>query len=114
MPEEKQSGCIPAEDYSQCAHFVNAFKIIGKKWTGLIISTLCDQKPLRFKDLTRSLTRCSDRVLVERLHELEELKIVDRQVDAQTGIISYRLTKKGAELKPVFDQVHTWADKWAE
>lgn len=56
MPEEKQSGCIPAEDYSQCAHFVNAFKIIGKKWTGLIISTLCDQKPLRFKDLTRSLT----------------------------------------------------------
>lgn len=114
MPEKKQGGCIPAEDYSQCGHFVNAFEIFGKKWTGLIISTLCDQRPLRFKNLTRSLTRCSDRVLVERLQELEKMGIVDRRVDEDSGVISYRLTKKGAELKPVFDQIHAWADKWAE
>ena len=51
--------------------------------------------------------------LVERLKELEKDDIVKRSVDKETGIISYGLTEKGVELKPVFDQVHNWADKWA-
>lgn len=68
---------------------------------------------MRFKDLARTIEACSDRVLVERLKELEKEDIVKRSVDQNTGIILYGLTKKGAELKPVFDQVHNWADKWA-
>lgn len=105
--------CSDPEDYSLCGHFVNAFDIIGKKWNGLIISSLCDTNAMRFKDLARCISRCSDRVLVERLKELEKQEIVKRNVNSETGIISYTLTTKGAELKPVFDQVHDWADKWA-
>ena len=48
------------------------------------------------------------------MEELEKEDIVKRSVDQNTGIILYGLTKKGAELKPVFDQVHNWADKWAQ
>ena len=108
---KNKGGCKP-EDYELCNHFINAFQIIGKKWNGLIISSLCDTEDMRFKDLARCIEACSDRVLVERLKELEDAKIVRRSVDSETGIISYGLTKKGAELKQVFDQVHNWADKW--
>lgn len=104
--------CSDPKNYELCGHFVNAFQIIGKKWNGLIISSLCDTHSMRFKDLARSVNACSDRVLVERLKELEKQEIVSRKVDSETGIISYSLTQKGTELKPVFDQVHHWADKW--
>ena len=99
------------KDYSLCGHLINAFSIIGKKWNGLIINALCDTEAMRFRDLARCISRCSDRVLVERLKELEQENIVQRQVDH--GIISYSLTTKDKELKPVCEHVHNWADKWA-
>lgn len=109
----KDCGCKNPADYELCHHFVHAFEIIGKKWNGLIISSLCDVNEMRFKNLAHSVEACSDRVLVERLKELEQDGIVKRTVDNKTGIISYGLTDKGKALKPVFDSVHTWADKWA-
>ncbi|MCI9451574.1 MAG: helix-turn-helix transcriptional regulator [Lactobacillus johnsonii] len=109
----KMTDCPDPEDYSLCSHFIDAFGIIGKKWNGLIISSLCDTNARRFKDLARCISKCSDRVLVERLKELEKDGIVNRTVDKKSGIISYTLTQKGADLQPVFEQVHNWADKWA-
>ena len=38
----KMGDCPDPEDYSLCSHFIDAFAIIGKKWNGLIISSLCD------------------------------------------------------------------------
>lgn len=113
VKEKKETTPCKPEDYELCSHFINAFRIIGKKWNGLIISSLCDTEDMRFKDLARCIEACSDRVLVERLKELEQDGIVKRTVNKDTGIISYSLTEKGADLKPVFDQVHDWADKWA-
>ena len=104
---------LTTKDYELCSHFVSSFEILGKKWNGLIISSLCDSQEMRFKDLSRTISNCSDRVLVERLKELELLNVVKRNVNPESGIISYTLTKKGMELKPVMDQVHQWADKWA-
>lgn len=53
---------------------------------------------MRFKDLARCIEACSDRVLVERLKELEQDGIVKRTVNKDTGIISYSLTEKGLTL----------------
>ena len=105
--------CVPAENYEMCQRFVKAFEIIGKKWNGLIISSLCDTKAMRFRDLAHAVGACSDRVLVERLRELEAEGIVNRSKDEERKIVLYTLTPKGAELKPVFEQVHLWAYKWA-
>ncbi|WP_294756786.1 helix-turn-helix domain-containing protein [uncultured Lactobacillus sp.] len=110
--KDKRCADCGAPNYEYCEHFINAFKIIGKKWNGLIISSLCAGDYMRFKDLAQCVLPCSDRVLVERLKELEKENIVNRSVDSKTKIISYSLTRKGAELKPVFDQIHGWADKW--
>ncbi|MGX4645221.1 MULTISPECIES: winged helix-turn-helix transcriptional regulator [Holzapfeliella] len=97
-----------------CHCFIESFEFLGKKWNGLIICALCKNEAMRFKDLANIVQKCSDRVLTERLKELESLKIVDRSVDEQTGVIRYSLTQKGDELKPVMDQIHAWGKRWHE
>lgn len=94
-----------------CPKFEYTFSILGKKWTGLIIDVLLEG-PIRFKDLTSAIPEVSDRVLVERLKELEQEGIVTRPVDERTSRAGYCLTEKGLSLKTVMNEVQNWADKW--
>ena len=55
-----------------CPKFTQTFMMLGKKWNGLIIEVLLEQPTLRFKDIAGAITKCSDRVLCERLKELED------------------------------------------
>ncbi|GEL12740.1 hypothetical protein FC15_GL001025 [Lapidilactobacillus concavus DSM 17758] len=95
-----------------CPRFEKTFELLGKKWNGLIISVLCENDQLRFKDLAKSVTKCSDRVLVERLKELEGEGIVTRVSSCEGHQVTYSLTDKGRALMPVMDAVHQWADTW--
>jgi DNA-binding HxlR family transcriptional regulator len=55
----------------------------------------------------------SDRLLTERLKELEENGIVARDVTAsRPPQVSYRLTAKGKALEPALDAVGDWAERW--
>lgn len=95
-----------------CPKFEQTFSILGKKWTGLIIDVLLDG-PRRFKDLSQAISGVSDRVLVERLKELETEEIVTKDLDDSCDIRSgYRLTEKGRALKTVMNEVQNWADEW--
>lgn len=113
MKEEKDCECCESEHYELCGNLVDAFAIIGKKWNGIIISTLCSDAKMRFRDLANAIEPCSDRVLVERLRELESAGIVDRFQQPDCKTVRYSLTEKGQALKPVMQQVHVWADQWA-
>ncbi|MFC6316037.1 MULTISPECIES: winged helix-turn-helix transcriptional regulator [Lapidilactobacillus] len=95
-----------------CPRFEKTFEFLGKKWNGLIISVLCENNELRFKDLAKAIAKCSDRVLVERLKELESAGIIDRHSESEGHQVSYALTEKGRALLPVMDAVHAWADQW--
>ena len=55
VKEKKETIPCKPENYELCCHFINAFQIIGKKWNGLIISSLCDTEDMRFKDLARCI-----------------------------------------------------------
>lgn len=95
-----------------CPKFEQTFSILGKKWTGLIIDVLMDG-PRRFKDLAHAIPDVSDRVLVERLKELEKEEIVTRDLDEGCEIRSgYSLTTKGHALKSVMVEVQEWANEW--
>lgn len=95
-----------------CPKFEYTFSILGKKWTGLIIDVLLEG-PVRFKDLTNAIPEVSDRVLVERLKELEQEGIVTRPVgEERTARVGYCLTEKGFALKKVMDEVQNWANEW--
>jgi DNA-binding HxlR family transcriptional regulator len=100
-----------AVNFKLCPKFEKTFGILGKKWNGLIIEVLLNEGPQRFKDLAAEISKCSDRVLVERLRELEAEGLVVRQQPADSYPL-YQLTPRGKDLKKVMAEVHRWAEKW--
>ena len=95
-----------------CPKFEHTFAILGKKWMGLIIDVLLEG-PQRFKNIAATIPNVSDRVLVERLKELEQEGLVSRTVDPDAAMrVAYSLTEKGQALKVVMDDVQKWADEW--
>lgn len=100
------------EKYNLCPKFEDAFELLGKKWTGLIIRTLLNGKK-RFSDISAAIPNMSARMLTERFKELEIHEIVIRTVYPETPVrIEYELTEKGKELSPVMDEIQKWAEKW--
>lgn len=95
-----------------CPKFKLAFDLLGKRWTGLILRTLCGG-PKRFSEIAAIIPDMSERMLSERFRELECLGIVQRTVYPETPIrIEYDLTEKGKALHPIIEAVQTWADDW--
>lgn len=105
---------IDASQFELCPKFEWTFSILGKKWNGLIIDVLLNLGPQRFKDIAGKVTKCSDRVLVERLKELETEGIVMRRTYSNSSLIEYALTEKGQDLADVMCSVHSWSEKWCQ
>ncbi|WML33555.1 helix-turn-helix domain-containing protein [Clostridium sp. OS1-26] len=101
------------EKYHMCPKFENAFELLGKRWTGLIIRTLLSRQK-RFSDIAEAIPNMSARILTERFKELEKEGIVSRKVYPETPVrIEYELTKKGHELQAVMNEIQKWAEKWS-
>src|SRR5438067_1864747 len=99
-----------AVDYS--APFQRAIELIGKRWTGAVIRALM-AGAARFNQLLMGIPGISDRVLTERLRELETEGLVERLVDPGPPVrVSYRLTQRGRALEPVLAAVSQWAESW--
>jgi DNA-binding HxlR family transcriptional regulator len=100
------------QDFDLCPRFEAAVGMIGKRWTGLIIEVLL-QRPQRFSEIAQSIPHVSDRMLAERLKELENEDIVHRHVYPETPVrVEYSLTNKGRDLAPVMQALHNWANSW--
>ena len=94
-----------------------ASRILGKKWTILILQTLMrprSAEEMRFSGIHRDLDWISPKVLTERLRELEHEGIVQRHVDATTipPKVSYSLTQKGNDLRGVLEMMQRWGLKY--
>lgn len=88
----------------------NTVKIIGKKWTILIIRDLCDGKK-RFGELTRSLEGISPRTLSLRLTQLEKEGIIRRKVFKEIPLhTEYSLTPKGESLRDIIMKMRQWGE----
>jgi len=99
---------------TMCPRYQQAVQILGKRWTPLIVRTLLP-RPRRFSDMTTIIEGLSDRLLSERLKELESCGIVHRHVYPETPVrIEYVLTSKGRELEQVVEAIQKWADCWDE
>jgi DNA-binding HxlR family transcriptional regulator len=95
-----------------CTRFHHASELIGRRWTGAIIFVLLRAR-CRFATLREAIPDITDRMLSERLQELEEEGIVVRNVVPDTPVrVEYELTKKGRELSAAFDAIGVWAHKW--
>jgi DNA-binding HxlR family transcriptional regulator len=103
--QEERSGAV-------CPHFHHAIELIGKRWTGAIVCALTE-RPMRYGELGRAIPGLSDRLLSQRLRELEEEGLVERQVEAGAPVrVIYSLTEAGQQLDPVFSELKAWARRW--
>jgi DNA-binding HxlR family transcriptional regulator len=95
-----------------CTPFHHAIELIGRRWTGAIISLLL-QTRCRYATLRDAIPDITDRMLSERLQELESEGIVERTVIPETPVrVEYSLTKKGRALAAAVEAISDWAHKW--
>ena len=95
-----------------CAKFHKAVELIGGRWTGAVIRLLLNDR-MRFAELRGAIPDISDRMLSERLRELETEGIVARIVVPETPVrVEYELSKKGRALRPAIDAIADWSHTW--
>jgi DNA-binding HxlR family transcriptional regulator len=103
---------VPGGGVVHDARFQRGIELIGKRWTGAVVMALM-AKPARFNQLLAGIPGISDRVLTERLRELELEGLVERLVDPGPPVrVSYRLTSRGRALEPILTAVSSWAESW--
>ncbi|SDE16033.1 transcriptional regulator, HxlR family [Paenibacillus sp. UNCCL117] len=96
---------------SLCPRMEKATQIISKRWAVLIIYQLL-AGPQRFCTIEAALP-ISGRLLSERLKDLEQEGIVQRDVYPEMPVrIEYSLTEKGLALEPVLRGIEAWAQSW--
>jgi DNA-binding HxlR family transcriptional regulator len=96
----------------QCIQFQRAIEFIGRRWVGTIVYVLLDG-PYRFNELLARVPNVSDRLLTERLRELEAAGIVTREVHPGPPVrVVYELTASGRALSDVIGGVVNWAHDW--
>ena len=93
-------------------HRHHAVELVGKRWTGAILFVLLDG-PVRFSEVKHLVPDLSDRLLSERMKELEAEGIVERRViDDSPPKVEYALTPKGEALLPCIDAMRRFGAEW--
>jgi DNA-binding HxlR family transcriptional regulator len=100
-------------DYDKmCPKYESAAELIGKRWTGLIIRVLMGG-PKRFKDIKEQIPDMSDKMLTDRMKELESSGVLKRTVYPEMPVrIEYELTEKGRDMEKVVESIQSWGEKW--
>jgi DNA-binding HxlR family transcriptional regulator len=102
---EREGSCCP------CLH--EAVELVGKRWTGAIVYVLLERGgPMRFSEIGQAVPQLSDRLLSERMKELEARGIVERRVHDRPPVrVEYELTAMGRELGPALRELRAWGQR---
>jgi DNA-binding HxlR family transcriptional regulator len=101
-----------AQSTAERSRFHHAVELIGRRWSGAIISMMMSG-PQCFNELLAAVPGLSDRLLTERLRELESEGLVRRTVISGPPVrVSYALTEAGKSLKPVIESLSRWSERW--
>jgi DNA-binding HxlR family transcriptional regulator len=91
-----------------CTNFHNAIEFIGKRWMGAVIYALLEG-PKRYHEIISTIPGISDRLLTERLRDLEnEGLIVKKILSTSPKKVVYELTPIGIELEEVINILIKW------
>jgi len=106
---------VKAEECRCCPRLHEAVELVGKRWTGAILYVLMQGGRLRFTQVAQAVPDLSDRLLSERMKELERCGIVERKVAATSPVrVEYRLTDRGRDLESSLAELKGWADRWLD
>jgi DNA-binding HxlR family transcriptional regulator len=97
-----------------CPRYHQAVELIGKRWSGAILAVLLEADgPLRFSEIAHAVPQLSDRLLSERMKELEARGLVVRHVRPDAPVrVEYALTPMGRDLAPAVEELKAWAARW--
>jgi DNA-binding HxlR family transcriptional regulator len=93
-----------------CPLYHDAVELIGRRWTGAIVAVLLESGPLRFRQIAAAVPDLSDRLLSERMRELEARGLVERTPIEQG--VQYELTEMGRDLDAAVGELRSWARRW--
>jgi len=95
-----------------CPRYHHAVELVGRRWAGAIVRALL-AGPRRFNELRGAIPDISDRMLAERLRELELEGVLTRTVLPETPVrVEYALTPKGHALETAVLAIAAWAEHW--
>jgi DNA-binding HxlR family transcriptional regulator len=98
-----------------CPHFHAAVELIGRRWTGAIIYVLLQGGAMRFGEIATAVPALSDRLLSQRLKDLEAHGIIERTTeDGPPTRTRYALTPMGRGLAPALGELETWGRRWLD
>ncbi|WP_244904834.1 winged helix-turn-helix transcriptional regulator [Streptomyces prasinopilosus] len=102
------------EDSRYCPKFHSAVELIGRRWNGAILLAIIRGAD-RYKDVLDAVPGLSERLLAQRLKELEQARIIERDVIPSTPVrITYHLTPRGIELAEAIEPLLAWGDRWID
>ena len=102
--ETRPTGCCPL--------YHEAVELVGRRWTGAILAVLMEGS-LRFSEIAQAVPELSDRLLSERMKELERRGMVERRVISGPPLkVEYSLSKMGRDLEPALAEIERWANRW--
>lgn len=89
------------------------FKIIGQRWNAYILWQFEAKGNMRFGQLRKVIPDVSQKVLTEKLRDLEKHKLIWRKVYATTPpSVEYGLTEIGLELRGTLSNLAGIAEDW--
>ena len=98
-----------------CPHLHEAVELVGKRWTGAILAVMLQGGAMRFSQIAQAVPALSDRLLSERMKELEARGMVERRVSGSSPArVEYELTRMGRELAPALAELESWAHRWLD
>ena len=112
MADREQTDPADGTHSNCCPYYHEAVELVGRRWTGAILQVLMDG-PMRFSEIAQSIPELSDRLMSERMKELEARGLVQRTVISGPPLrVHYELSKMGHELEPALAALGSWARRW--
>ncbi len=111
-PERKPRPRDKAAEVAYCPTVQQHLELIGGRWTGAVLMAMLEGAN-RYSEIREHVPGLSDRMLSDRLRELEAAGILQRTVVPVVPVsIQYALTEKGKALKPLFQTMSDWCRRW--
>lgn len=108
-----ETAIAPPEELKACP-VDNTFKIIGRKFTVLVLRNMIYSKQKHFNEFLHTIEGINPNTLSTRLREMEENNLIERKVFHDTPVrIEYHLSEKGKDLVPILEQMAAFSMKHA-
>lgn len=101
------------EDFAaRCPAYQATIELVGRRWNGAIILA-ADGGARRYSEFLAAVPGISERVLAQRLRELADARVVEREVLATRPVrVVYTLSPAGRELVRALTPLIGWGDRW--